>query len=179
MVKCCLSPQCTHHVPTGCMGHCPQWEVLVLFEPFHLGVVWVGSVTNKASVGRRGSHCSGWGCGCKDLSESLGGELISNMPSIQCLLPHSDSLWFNQLLYVLITRNPLGSNIWVCVLFLPSPDSSLFYICHSFVIQPTLTSYHPTWSSTIMSHLIVSISLSMSIIGLWSVCRTCPKHVCI
>ena len=24
MVKCCLSPQCTHHVPTGYMGPCLQ-----------------------------------------------------------------------------------------------------------------------------------------------------------
>ena len=26
MVKCCLSPQYTHHVPTGYMGPCPQYE---------------------------------------------------------------------------------------------------------------------------------------------------------
>ena len=26
VVKCCLPPQCTHHVSTGYMGPCPQCE---------------------------------------------------------------------------------------------------------------------------------------------------------
>ena len=31
-VKCCLSPQCTHHVPTWYMGPCPQYEDLELHD---------------------------------------------------------------------------------------------------------------------------------------------------
>ena len=33
MVKCCLSPQCTHHVPTGYMGPCPQCQLINLHHP--------------------------------------------------------------------------------------------------------------------------------------------------
>ena len=48
----------------------------------------------------------------------------------------------------------------VCSVFLSSSDSSWFYICHSFVIRPTLISYRPTWYSAIVSQLIHSIFIS-------------------
>ena len=67
--------------------------------------------------------------------------------------------------------------IWlIFVLFL----SLLCHPTHPYLLSPHFDFWEPTWFSAIVSHLIHPIFISpMPIIGLWSVHKTCPKHVCI
>ena len=77
---------------------------------------------------------------------------------------------------------PLWSEtLWCVVLFLSLSDSSLFYFCHSFIIQPTLIPYcptliseHPTQFSVIVSQLIHSILISPYVYYWVMVCAQRP-----
>ena len=156
---------------------------LVLLEALQVGIIDVLSIRSKRS--RRRSvgvgHFvwrMGWWCKRQWLMLLLSAHdrhaiIWSSLPlpwdSSNC---QSDKPW--------IFSTHLFQCSLVCGLFLSFIWLILVLYLSLFVIQPTLISYRPTWSSMIVSQLIHSIFISpMSIIGLWSVCKTCPKHVCI
>ena len=156
----------------------------VLLEALQVGVINILSIRSKRGRRRRSvgvGHFmwrTGWWCKRQWLTLLLSAHdrhalIWSSLPlpwdSSNCRL---DKPW--------IFSTHLFQCSLVCGLFLSFIWLILVLYLSLFVIWPTLISYCLTWSSMIVSQLIHSIFISpMSIIGLWSVRKTCPKHVCI
>ena len=73
---------------------------------------------------------------------------------------------------------PTFFGVWIIFIFhLTHPHSIFVTLCHP--THPYLLSPHWIFCNSESALFILYLSPPMTIIGLWSVCRTYPKHVCI
>ena len=157
----------------------------VPLEAFQVGVIDVLSVGRKRSRWRRsvgGRHFmwrTGWWFKGQQLTLLLSAHdrhalLWSSLP-----LPRDSSVCRLDKPQIFSTHFvPTFFGVWIIFIFhLTHPHSIFVTLCHP--THPYLLSPHWIFCNSESALFILYLSPPMSIIGLWSVCKTCPKHVCI
>ena len=157
---------------------------LVLFEPLCLGVVDILGKGNESrrrrSVGSR--HFvwrMGWWCRRQWLTLLLSAHDRHALIWYSLPLPQDSSVCQLDKPQIFSTHFvPTFFGVWIIFIFhLTHPHSIFVTLCHP--THPYLLSPHWIFCNSELALFILYLSPPMSIIGLWSVCKTCPKHVCI
>ena len=167
----------------GSMGILLVEDGLVLFEALCLGVVNIlgkGDKSGRRSIGvRHFMWRMGWWCRRQQLTLLLVAHARHALIWSFFPLPQDSSDYQLDLPWIIfIHSSPMSFGVWTIF---------IFHLTHPYSIFVTL--YHPTHPYLLSPHLIfcnsepalfiLYLSPSMSIVGSWSVHKTCPRHICI